>query len=288
MKYAYYPGCSLHATSIEYDISTKAVAQALGIELEEIADWVCCGASSGHETSELLALALPAKNLLQAQKQNLDVMVCCAACYGRFRVANHEIKKGTRRAQVEEVVGQPYDGGVQVRHFLDILVNEYGLDDIGKAVTKKLADLKVASYYGCLLVRPPEVVAFDDPENPSLMDKLAATLGAQPVDWSYKTECCGASLSLTRTDVVLRLAGDILQSAKDAGADCLMVACPLCQSNLDLRQSQINKRYKTDFHLPVVYFTQLLGLGLGIPPQQLGLDKLIVSPAKVLETVPLS
>jgi heterodisulfide reductase subunit B len=288
MKYAYYPGCSLHATSIEYDISTKAVAQSLGIELEEIADWVCCGASAGHETSELLALALPAKNLLQAQKQNLDVMVCCAACYARFRVANHEIKKGTRRAQVEEVVGQPYDGGVQVRHFLDILVNDYGLDAISKAVTKKLADLKVASYYGCLLVRPPEVVAFDDPENPSLMDKLAATLGAQPVDWSYKTECCGASLSLTRTDVVLRLAGDILQTAKDAGADCLMVACPLCQSNLDLRQAQINKRYKTDFHLPIVYFTQLLGLALGIPPQQLGLDKLIVSPAKVLETVPLS
>jgi heterodisulfide reductase subunit B2 len=283
MKYAYYPGCSLHGTSIEYDMSTRAVASALGIELEEIPGWTCCGATSAHETSELLALALPARNLLLAQDQGLDVMVCCAACYSRLREANVGIKEGDNHAKVAEIVGRPYDGEVQTRHFLDIIANEYGLDAMSAKVEKKLADLKVASYYGCLLVRKPEVVAFDDPENPTFMDDFVSALGATPVDWSHKTECCGGSLGLTRTDVVLRLVRDILEIATEAGADCVMVACPLCQANLDLRQAQINRRFGTNLKVPILYFTQLLGLALDLPVKELGLGKLTVNPSELLK-----
>jgi heterodisulfide reductase subunit B len=283
MKYAYYPGCSLHSTAREYDISTKAVCRTLDIELQEIPDWVCCGATSAHSTSELLSLALPVKDLGMAKDMGLDVLVCCAACYNRLRIANGTMRSNdNRRAQVNEVVGSEYSGEAQVRHLLDVLVTEYGLDSLREKVSQELTDLKVAAYYGCLLTRPPEAVAFDNPENPTSMDKLAVALGAKALDWPYKTECCGQSLSLTRTDVVLKLCHDILQMATDEGADCIMVACPLCQSNLDLRQGQVNKAYKTQFALPIIYFTQLVGLALGMGVKELGLDKLITSPMGLL------
>jgi len=283
MRYAYYSGCSLHSTAKEYDISTRAISRALGIELEEIPGWSCCGATSAHVTSELLALALPVRNLLLAQELGLDTVVCCAACYSRFKAANKAMSSdGNYRVQVSEIVGRSYSGEVQVKHLLDVLTNEYGLDALRAKATRKLTGLRVAAYYGCLLVRPPKVVDFDDPENPTSMDQLANVLGAEAVDWPYKTECCGGSLALTRTDIVLKLSRDILQMAADAGAECLVVACPLCQSNLDLRQAQINKRYKTDFALPILYFTQLVGLALGMGWRELGLNKLIVSPKKLL------
>ncbi len=283
MKYAYYPGCSLHSTAKEYDISTKAVCEALGIELEEIPDWVCCGASSAHMTSELLSLALPVSDLVIAKDMGLDTLVCCAACYSRLRVANAQMASDDgHRAQVIEIVGTDYSGESQVRHLLDVLVHEYGLDALREKVTRELSDLRVVAYYGCLLSRPPEIVAFDDPENPTAMDELAAALGAKALDWPYKTVCCGQSLSLTRTDVVLKLCRDILQSASNRGADCIVVACPLCHSNLDMRQVQINKRYQTQFNVPILYFTQLVGLALGLEPKDLGLNKHITSPSKLL------
>ena len=289
MKYAYYPGCSLHSTAKEYDISAQAVCKALDIELQEIPGWVCCGASSAHATSELLSLALPAKNLVMARDMGLDVLVCCAACYSRLRIANAAIgSNDNNRARVNEVVGTDYDGQVQVRHLLDVLVTEYGLDNLRKRASKELTDWKVAAYYGCLLTRPPEVVAFDNAESPTSMDRLAETLGAKAVNWPYKTQCCGQSLSLTRTDVVLKLCHDILRMAVDNGADCIMVACPLCQSNLDLRQAQVNKLYKTEFAVPIVYFTQLIGLALGIGAKDLGLYKLVTSPKRLLEAKGLS
>jgi len=283
MKYAYYPGCSLHATAKEYDISTKAVCEALGIELEEIPNWVCCGASSAHMTSELLSLALPVSDLVIAKDMGLDTLVCCAACYSRLRVANAQmVSDDGHRAQVNEIVGTEYSGESQVRHLLDVLVHEYGLDALREKVTRELSDLRVVAYYGCLLSRPPEIVAFDDPENPTAMDELAAALGAKALDWPNKTECCGQSLSLTRTDVVLKLCRDILQSACDRGADCIVVACPLCHSNLDMRQAQINRQYQTQFGVPILYFTQLVGLALGLEPKELGMSKHITSPSKLL------
>jgi len=285
MKYAYYPGCSLHSTAKEYDMSTRAVTEALGIELEEIPGWSCCGATSAHATSGLLSLALPVRNLALAKDLGLDMVVCCAACYNRFKAANKVMRSNDGyRAQVNEIVGSQYNGEVRVRHLLEVLATEYGLDVLREKVSRKLTGLRVAAYYGCLLVRPPEVVEFDDPENPTSMDELATALGAEAVAWPYKTECCGASLSLTaRTDVTLKLSHDILQMATDEGAECIMVACPLCQSNLDLRQAQINKCYKTQFALPVLYFTQLVGLALGMPARRLGLDKLTVNPEKLLK-----
>jgi len=225
----------------------------------------------------------------------LDIAVCCAACYSRLRIANVTMAHQTARAQggdperadeivsaVDEVVGNTYRGEVGVEHLLEILTSEYGLDAIQEKVQTKLEGLKAAAYYGCLLVRPSEAVAFDDPENPRSMDELIETLGAQAVDWPYKTECCGASLSLTRTDIVLKLCRDIYQMAADSGAQCLVVACPLCQANLDMRQAQVNRRYKTDFDLPVFYFTQLIGLALGLEAGELGLGMGMVSPNKLL------
>ena len=285
MKYAYYPGCSLHSTAKEYDLSTRALCQALDIELEEIPGWICCGASSGHMTSELLALALPVKNLVLAREMALDTAVGCAACYSRLKVANKAMSSDKERSRpyIDQVVGEPYRGEVRVRHVLEIVIQEYGLDALQEKIKTGLQGLRIAAYYGCLLVRPPKVTAFDDPEDPTCMEALISTLGGDPVDWPYKTECCGGSLSLTRTNVILKLCHDILQMAADEGAECVMVACPLCQSSLDLRQAQVNKRYKTDLYLPILYFTQLTGLALGIEASKLGLDKHMVDPKKLLQ-----
>lgn len=285
MKYAYYPGCSLHSTAQEYDLSTKTLCQALEIELEEIPGWICCGASSGHMTSELLALALPVKNLVLAKEMALDTAVGCAACYSRLKVANRAMSSDEERSRpyVDQVVGETYRGEVQVKHLVEIIVQEYGLDALKDRVKKGLQGMRIAAYYGCLLVRPPKVTTFDDPEDPTCMEALIATLGAEPIDWPYKTECCGGSLSLTRTNIILKLCRDILQMAADEGAECIMVACPLCQSSLDLRQAQVNKQYGTDFYLPVLYFTQLASLALGIEASKLGFRKHMVDPKKLLQ-----
>jgi len=285
MKYAYFPGCSLHSTAKEYDLSTKEVAQALGIELIEIPDWICCGATPAHITMHLLSLALPVKNLLKAKgMDSYEVVTCCAACFSRLKIANHFMRGDIEhRKNVEEIVGEPYRGEVKVRHFLDVLVNVYGLKNLTEKITNKLSGLKVACYYGCLLTRPPEITQLDDLEEPHLMDDVMNVLGVEPVKWPYKTECCGASFSLTKTDIVLKLSGDILQMAHDEGAQAIVVACPLCQSNLDLRQAAIEKKYKKKFNIPILYFTQLVGLSLGIEPKRLGLDKHIVNPLPLLE-----
>lgn len=236
-------------------------------------------------TSELLSLALPVYNLALAQELDLDVAVCCAACYSRLKAANHAVRAAGdgRLEQLDEVVGSAYRGQVRVKHLLEVLIRDYGLDALASKVVRGLGGLRVAAYYGCLLVRPPELMQFDDPEQPTSMESLLQALGAEPVDWPYKTECCGGSLSLVKTDVVLKLGHDILRMAADEGAECLMVACPLCQASLDLRQAQINKRYGTDFHLPVIYFTQLMGLALGVEARQLGLGRLVTRPHELLQ-----
>jgi len=287
MKYAYFPGCSLHSTAKEYDLSTKEVAGALGIELLEIPDWTCCGATPAHITMHLLSLALPVKNLIQARKMgSYEVITCCAACFNRLKIANHFMQNDAEhREKVEKIVGEPYRGEVKVRHFLDVLVNVFGLNNLTERITKKLNSVKVACYYGCLLTRPKDITGLDDLEEPHLIDDLMRTIGIEPVEWPYKTECCGASFSLTKTDIVLKLSADILQMASDAGAEAIVVACPLCQSNLDLRQAMINKKYKKDFKMPVLYFTQLLGLALGIDRKKLGFNKHIVNPDKFLDKI---
>ena len=283
MKYSFFPGCSLESTANDYLMSTQAVAHALGIHLEELPDWTCCGSSPAHATDAILAAALPARNLAIAEDLGQDMVVCCASCYGRLAGANLAIAEDPQlRAQVAETIGREYSGGVKVRHFLQVLKEDVGLAEIRDMIVRPLDGLKVAAYYGCLLTRPKELCIVDDPEDPQLMEELLSVIGAEPIEWPFKTECCGASFSITRTDTVKRLTGEILRMAKESGAECIAVACPLCQTNLDLRQADIEKSTGEQFGLPVFYFTQLLGKALGLSDQELGIGKLITEPGKVL------
>lgn len=279
MKLAFFPGCSLESSAWDFDHSTRAICRALDIELKEIPGWVCCGSTPAHASNATLATALPALNLQKAEKMRLPVVTACASCYARLRTANHKTSKSAEeRARVERVTGKPYNGGVPVFHILDVLVNQYGLDAIRAKVQQSLAGMKVACYYGCLLTRPPEIVAFDNPENPSCMEKLVEAVGADPVAWPYRTECCGASLSMTQPSVVCRLGHRLVSMAREAGADCIVVACPLCQVNLDLRQSDASKAHGALPETPVLYITQLLGLALGLSRKELGIGAQAVSP----------
>lgn len=277
MKYAYFPGCSLESTAWDFDRSTRAVCRVLGIELEEIPDWVCCGSTPAHGTSAALALALPVLNLQKAQSTGRPVLTACASCYSRLRTANYQVRhEPAERERIQRLTGKSYGGQVEVHHVLDVLVNYYGLENIRRKVRRPLSALRVACYYGCLLTRPPEVVAFDDPENPTCMDELVAAMGAEPVRWPYKTECCGASLSISDSRVVSRLGRKLINMARQAGACCMVVACPLCQLNLDLRQADARQTDSALPETPVLYVTQLLGLALGLSAGELGLSALSV------------
>jgi heterodisulfide reductase subunit B len=267
-------------------MSVNEVAKALGIELTEPKGWTCCGSTPAHHTDRLLSIALPAANLLMAKKMGLDMMVFCAACYNRMKVANHEIQTNPEiRKEVSATLGEDYDGSVKIHHFVEVLIKDIGIKKLQDAFTHSLDGLKVASYYGCLLVRPKDVTNFDDPENPTMMDSLVTIMGGESIDWPHKVECCGGGFALTRTDIVVDLSNSILGMAKASGAQCMSVACPMCQVNLDLRQSDINKAKNKDYQMPVVYISQLVGLCLGISPEKLGMDKCMVSPKAVVESV---
>jgi len=283
MKYAFFPGCSLESTAKDYLMSTQAVAEALGIQLEELPDWTCCGSTPAHATDALLAAALPARNLAIAESLGQDVVVCCAACYGRLAAANLALSGDeSLRAQVTDAIGHEYSGGVKVRHFLQVLREEVGLAEIRDRIVRPLSGTKVACYYGCVLTRPKELSIVDDPEDPQIMEEIVSAIGGEAVEWPFKTECCGASFSITRTDTVKRLCGEILKMAKESGAECIAVACPLCQTNLDLRQADIEKATGERIGLPVFYLTQLLGRALGLSDEALGIGKLMTDPGKVL------
>jgi len=273
----------------EFDRSARAVCDRLGVDLEEIPDWVCCGATPAHATSHLLSIALPSVSLAAVEKAAetggpSTVVSVCASCYSRLRIASHEVREDPAlRAEVEKAAEVKLSGTVQVRHLIDVLLNDLGLDAIREKATRPLSGLRVACYYGCLLLRPPKIVAIDDPNNPQIMEKILEAAGATCVDWPYKTECCGASLSLARPDTVRKLVGDILREAHDAGADVVAVACPLCQTNLDVRQLDVARATGKRYNLPAIYFTQLLGVALGLPEKSLGLGRLIISPKAALE-----
>jgi len=286
MKYAYYPGCSAHSTARDMHESAVAVAEALGIDLVEPEGWTCCGATAAHQTDRVLAASLPAANLLKVQEMGLDMIANCAACYNRMKTANHEVSNNpAMRKLVSEAVGKDYDGTVKVRHIIEVLLEDIGIDNVKSALKRSLKSLQVACYYGCLLVRPHEVTNFDDPENPTSLDKLVTAMGGISLDWPHKVECCGGGLSLTRTDIVINLTDSIVGMAKAAGAQCIAVSCPMCQINLDLRQQDIEKQSQIRHNIPILYVTQLLGLCLDISSDKLGLNKLMVSPASVIEKI---
>jgi heterodisulfide reductase subunit B2 len=283
VSYVFFPGCSLEGTAKDYLRSTMSVARKLGLELPELKDWICCGSTAAHSTNSVLADALPAKNLSSAGGKT--VAVACAACYSRLKTANHRIANNPiLRARISEAVGSDYDGQTPVAHLLEILSRDIGRQRIAAAISRPLTGLKVACYYGCLLSRPPEVAAFDDPENPQIMDQLMEICGAVPVDWPHKTECCGASFSITDTGIVLQLTHEILSMAKESGVDCIVTACPLCQMNLDLRQKDVEAKFGRRYNLPVFYFTQLLGLAMGCSKNDVALGSLVVDPQPVLST----
>jgi heterodisulfide reductase subunit B len=286
MKYAYYPGCSAHSTARDMHESAVAVAGALGINLVEPAGWTCCGATAAHQTDRVLAASLPAANLLKVQDMGLDMVANCAACYNRMKVANHEVSTDpAMRKKVSDAVGRDYDGSVKVRHIVEVLLEDIGLDAIKASLRQSLNGLQVACYYGCLLVRPHEVTNFDDPENPTSLDRLVTAMGGISLDWPHKVECCGGGLSMSRTDIVVSLTDSIVGMAKAAGARCIAVSCPMCQINLDMRQLDIEKQTGIRHDMPILYITQLIGLCLGISPDKLGLNKLMISPSSVIEKI---
>lgn len=279
MKVSYYPGCSLHSTGLEYGESTQEVCKILGIELNELSDWNCCGATSAHCTDEVLAIELATRNLGIAEDAGLDLVIPCAACFQRFKVAEKHILEGKKPA-----IDTPYQGKVPIKHLLDFLIEEENLKDIKEKIKKPLNGLKAVCYYGCLIMRPPKVTDAKNYENPQTMDKLLSLLGVEVYPWSYKTDCCGGSLMLARPDIVAQLSGKLIQMAEDAGVDCIATACPLCQANLDTKQVVISKNLGREVRFPVFYFTELLGLALGSGEVDQWLRRHIVDPRDLLKS----
>ena len=273
---SYYPGCSLHGTAGEYDDSIRGVSNLLDIQLHELEDWTCCGASSAHCTDEELAIDLAARNLAIAEKSDRELLVPCVACYSRFKCAEKESKEHPEKIHFS------YRGNVPIRYALDFFCEGPVLEEIKKKIKKPLSGLKVVCYYGCLTVRPPKVTGIKEYENPQHMDHLMELLGAEPIPWSYKADCCGASLVMTRTDIVRRLSGKLLSMAKEAEADCLVTGCPMCHANLDTRQEELDKEVGENFNIPVLYFTELIGLSLGHKDVKKWLSHHITDPIKAL------
>ncbi|MFB0505211.1 MAG: CoB--CoM heterodisulfide reductase iron-sulfur subunit B family protein [Thermodesulfobacteriota bacterium] len=256
-EFSYYPGCSLDGTAREYDESIRGVCEILEVQLRELDDWTCCGASSAHCTDGHLAIELALRNLALAEKGGGELLVPCVACYSRFKVAEKEIREHAEEWETA------YQGKVRIRYALDFFCEDSLIDLVREKVVTPLSGLKVACYYGCLSVRPPDITRVKDYEDPEHMDRLMGILGAEPLPWSYKTDCCGASLVMTRTDIVRKLSHGLLDMAREAEADCLVTGCTMCQSNLDTRQEEIGKEFGKKYDLPVFYFTELMGLAMG-------------------------
>ena len=273
MNFGYYPGCSLSGTAKEFDLSLKEVLKNLNTDLQEINDWCCCGASSAHSASHLLAIALPARNLILAKEQGMqEVVAPCAACFNRLKVAQHELKTDEHiRTQTDELLGIKYSDGINVLNLIS-LFQQIGLDKIKAGIKVNLSKINAACYYGCLLVRPHDILKFDDPENPTTMEEVVNAAGAKPVDWNYKVECCGASHSIAHTEIVENLSMKILDDAVNHKADVIVVACPMCHSNLDMRQKNIIKHNQGRKEIPILYLSQLIGLAMGLDHKKLGLD----------------
>jgi heterodisulfide reductase subunit B len=280
VKVSYYPGCSLEGTAIDYAASIAGAAQLLNLELEELEDWNCCGATAAHSINHRLALELPARNLALAEAAGRDVVVPCALCFNRLKVA----EKALLGPQSGEL-GVSFRGGLKIWDLLDYLTQEPYLKEVAGKVLRPLTGLKAVGYYGCLVARPPAVTDKTDAENPSNLERLLAVLGAEPLDWSFKTDCCGAGLAVARPDIIDTLVERLYERALRAGAECLVVSCQMCQANLDLPQKRIAQKSGKDYYLPVFYFTELLGLALGHPEAAAWLDKHLVDPKPLLRRI---
>jgi heterodisulfide reductase subunit B len=262
----------------EYDRSARLVCDDLGVALNEVTDWNCCGATAAHSLDHELMLGLNGRNLATVSRMGFDkVTTPCSGCFSQLKRTGFELKSSeTARRDIPRVM-----------HLLQFLAEEVGLDRILGSVVKRVRGLKLAAYYGCLITRPKKITEFDDPEQPMSMDRILRAIGAQTVNWSHKAECCGGGFAVSQTSIVIDLAGQVLEAARQAGAEAVIVACPLCQSNLDARQKCIEEERGIVYALPVIYFTQLIALAFGHPAGKAGLKNLLVSPFPLLERIGL-
>jgi heterodisulfide reductase subunit B2 len=293
VKYSYYPGCSLERNAAAYHVSTMAVARPLQLEFTEVDDWNCCGATEYFSLNLLPAYAMVARNLALAAQQNgngRQMVAPCSACFLNLSKTDHYMAESP---DLEEKVntalaagGLNYKpGSVHVRHLLDIVVNDVGFEAIAEKVTNPLKGLRIAPYYGCMIVRPGYDGGFDDPEYPQTLDQLMAVLGAKVVDFPMKAQCCGGHMTQISEPVALEMIRRLLKNASDYEADVIVTLCPMCQLNLDAYQNGVNKFFKTDYKIPVLYFTQMMGLAFGMPPSELGIGKEMVDARPALAKI---
>ena len=286
MNISYYPGCSAAGSASDYEKSTQVVCQALGLKFSELPDWSCCGSTPAHAVDTELSAALCVRNLdIAARRQSDKVVTTCPSCLSNLRLARKRMETPAFRARVNELLDEPCRQELpQTYSIMQVIHETYGPELVASRTKKPLTGLRVAPYYGCLLSRPADVMAdFGNPENPQIMEDLLKACGAEVLDFPLKTDCCGAAFGIPERKVTATLSGKILDAATRMGADVIAVACPLCQMNLDLRQRQAAKEHGKDFNIPVVYFTQLMGLAFGFTPAALGMEKLIVSAAPLLK-----
>ena len=278
MELSYYPGCSLHGTSEEYDESIQDVCSALDIKLHELSDWTCCGASSAHAIGGDVADLLAARNLVLAQRSKRDLLVPCAACYSRLKFAEK-----SHDPTVRSTLDNPGVDPIDILHIHDFLARPGMTEQLRDKVKKPLTDLKLVPYYGCLTVRPPKIVDASAPEQPVALDRIIQALGAVSVPWSFKTDCCGGSFSLSKPEVVVKLSGDLMAAAKHAGADAFVTDCPMCQANLDTRQAEIAAVQGEPVNMPVFFVTELVALAMGLNRTPRWLSKHLVDPRPLLK-----
>lgn len=280
---AYYPGCCGEGTSLEYELSTRRVCEKLGIQLNELDDWNCCGSTPAHTVNHELAAAIAGRNLnITSQAGHTTLATPCPSCLMSLRTASHRVRNDEFRSKVEHLMGEECPTNVDVKTVLQIMVEDYGIDEVAKHVTRPVKGLKVTCYYGCIMNRPPGLMQFDDPENPMAIDNLMDVIGADVVDFPHKVECCGAVSGIPRHNIFTQLSGKLLDAAAETGADAIVTACPLCQMNLDLRQGQVNRANGTKHKIPVFYYTQLMGLAMGLSSKDMHIAKQIVDPKPCL------
>lgn len=287
MKLSYFPGCTLKNYGKNFEDSALCALKTLDVEVQELERWNCCGTVFSLTSDDLIHHVAPIRNMIRTKEQNSNkLMTMCAMCYNTLKRSNQRIKHNQEELDIindlmyrEKI---KYEGDVEVLHLLEILKNDIKFETIAQKISKPLKGLKVASYYGCYLVRPVEI-GFDDAENPVILDDLAAHLGATPIDFPFKVECCGSYQTVDKPEVVADRTNQILSSARNQGADLVVVSCPLCAFNLDHRQKETVIKFPEFKGLPVMYFTQLLAIALGCPEESLRLDLHYIDPKPILE-----
>jgi heterodisulfide reductase subunit B len=282
--YSYFPGCSLEKMALSYHQSAMQTTKAVGVELQELEDWNCCGATSYFHVDELLAYTMVSRNLAMAEKVGHDLVAPCSACYKNAYFTNKYLKEDQDLANhinyALEADNLKFSGDIQVKHLMEVFAEDVGYETLKETVSHPLKGLRVAPYYGCQIVRPNK--DHEDVENPRFFEDLMTAIGAEPVDFAYRLRCCGGSLLITSRDAAFRLILELLQNVEQSDADVIATACPLCQTNLECYQRQINQEYGTNFKIPVLYFTQLIGLSLGIPTKKLGIGSEFVNAERIV------